>query len=345
MTSLTFSITIPLGPKPSEWLGWTLQSLAAQKVETRLAICSVNAGKELKDQLQPYANQIKYERFGPDEGQSDAINEGWKAVDADIYGWLNDDDCLAPGALDKVAEIFSNHPEVNIVFGDTVLFENGGYTRLHPGPREIGSVLFRDNLISQPSCFVRKNALFEIGLLDSHRHYTMDWDLWVRLYNAGNKFYYLSETLSLVRHHSDTKTGSLNFQRLSEIFKLVLKDAGLKKALHTGFNFSIFHLAEYGPFKRFFAIVKRALCEPKVITRNDERCFKLFHYNGIPTEKLVVDFDSSVDCQVILDDKIVFRGKTDRFEKRVDLEPKETLSLRLNFIDLEQNIGQKITLK
>ena len=321
-----------------------MQSIAAQEAETRLAICCVDTGDAVKTLLKPYSNRIVYERFGPDGGQSDAINEGWQAVDADIYGWLNDDDCLAPEALDKVAQVFLDHPEIDVVFGDTILMENGGYSRLHPGPREIGNVLYRDNLISQPSCFVRKNALFKVGLLDTKRHYTMDWELWIRLYNAGSKFYYLPKTLSLVRHHAETKTGSLNFQRLSEIYKLVLKHAGLRKSLHTGFNFSIFHLAEYGPFKGFFTAVKKALCDPKIPTGNIEKHFTLFHYNREPAKRLAISFESSVNCEIFLNQKAVYKGETKCFEKKVNLAPKETMRLRLNYKDIDRNAGQLISL-
>lgn len=344
MKPLTFAITIPIGPNPSEWLSWTLRSLAAQTVETRVAVCGVESSETLKDQLRAHSEQTVYKRFGPDRGQSDAINEGWQALNGDIYGWLNDDDCLAPDALAKVAKVFSDHPDVDIVFGDTVLFENDGYSRLHPGPSEIDDVLFRDNLISQPSCFIRKNALFDVGLLDINRHYTMDWELWVRLYKAGKKFYYLPEILSLVRHHADTKTGSLNFERLSEIYGLVLSHSGLRHAVHTGFNFSIFHLAEYGPFKRFFSSVKRSLCDPKSSHGDFTRDFTLFHYNTKPTETLIVDFPISVDCEIYLNHKSVFKGETCRFTQNLTLVPGETISLRLEYKGAEHSAVQSIYL-
>lgn len=344
MTSLTFAITIPIGPSPSGWLSWTLRSLKAQEVKTRIAVCSVANSETLKDQLRPFSSQICYERFGPDKGQSEAINEGWQALCGDIYGWLNDDDCLAPDALTKVAKIFLDYPEVDVVFGDTILIENEAYSRLHPGPSDVDDTLYRDNLISQPSCFIRKSALFEVGLLDIDRHYTMDWDLWIRLYEAGKNFYYLPEVLSLVRHHADTKTGSLNIKRLSEIYKLVLRHSGLKNALHTGFNFCVFHLAEYGPFRGFFSWVKRKLCEPKTLHRNFKRDFSLFHYQKATAQKLVIDFEPAVNCGIYLDQKVSFQGETSRFEGKINLAPEEITKLQIEYKNVDTKIIQRIEL-
>src|ERR687884_198256 len=39
----------------------------------------------------------------PDRGQADAINKGFRAATGDILCFLNSDDTLAPGALERVA--------------------------------------------------------------------------------------------------------------------------------------------------------------------------------------------------------------------------------------------------
>ncbi len=44
----------------------------------------------------------------PDEGQSDALNKGFKKAEGDIIGWLNSDDVYLPGTFNKVADILSN---------------------------------------------------------------------------------------------------------------------------------------------------------------------------------------------------------------------------------------------
>lgn len=57
----------------------------------------------------------------------------------------------------------------------------------------------------------------KIGGLNVALHYTMDWDLWLRLLDAGCNFHFLHEILSAVRVYPETKTLSGAKQRYREI--------------------------------------------------------------------------------------------------------------------------------
>ena len=54
----------------------------------------------------------------------------------------------------------------------------------------------------------------------------MDWDLWVRLYEAACRFEYIGEALSGVVICDTTKTAQFNFKRASEIAGLVRRHQG-----------------------------------------------------------------------------------------------------------------------
>ncbi|HMR66226.1 MAG TPA: glycosyltransferase family 2 protein, partial [Anaerolineae bacterium] len=65
----------------------------------------------------------KYERIlqwlsEPDQGQAEAINKGFTKSTGEIVAWLNSDDIYLPGALHRVANFFSQHPEIDVVYGD-----------------------------------------------------------------------------------------------------------------------------------------------------------------------------------------------------------------------------------
>ena len=67
----------------------------------------------------------------------------------------------------------------------------------------------------------------KVGGLDGDLHYVMDWDLWVRLYRDGARFERLGDTLSAVYMGEGTKTGHVAPARLTEVFNLVNRNAGL----------------------------------------------------------------------------------------------------------------------
>ncbi len=56
-----------------------------------------------------------------DEGQSDAINEGFKHATGDIYNWINSDDFLRPGALQVIGELFRLPTPIDWVTGGRIV--------------------------------------------------------------------------------------------------------------------------------------------------------------------------------------------------------------------------------
>jgi glycosyltransferase involved in cell wall biosynthesis len=52
--------------------------------------------------IEKYKNHLFYYISEPDNGQSDAINKGFKVSNGDYICFLNSDDCLLPGALNKI---------------------------------------------------------------------------------------------------------------------------------------------------------------------------------------------------------------------------------------------------
>src|ERR1700694_3043502 len=52
-----------------------------------------------------------------DEGQSDAINKGFRRATGEIVTFLNSDDYYFPGALEAVARAFTDNPDAGVVYG------------------------------------------------------------------------------------------------------------------------------------------------------------------------------------------------------------------------------------
>src|SRR5436853_5631702 len=61
-----------------------------------------------------------------DSGMYDAINRGLRRASGEICGYLNCDEQYLPGALSEVANYFTTHPEIGVVFGDAVLTDQQG---------------------------------------------------------------------------------------------------------------------------------------------------------------------------------------------------------------------------
>jgi glycosyltransferase involved in cell wall biosynthesis len=158
--------------------------------------------------LSDYTGRIEWESQ-PNMGQTPTINRGWECSHGEIVTWLNSDDTLLPGALEKVVAFFGEHPDVDIMFGDTIFTEADGTPIEQSKGRGVFDytefVVECENPIPQPSAFIRRRVVDEVGLLDPHYYYFMDWDFFLRA-GLRHRIAYFPGPLSTYRLHSESKT-------------------------------------------------------------------------------------------------------------------------------------------
>ena len=70
------------------------------------------------DIIKKYEKEITLWISEKDQGQSDALNKGFKYCTGEIYGWLNSDDIYLPDAFKNAASVLKKNLNKKIVFGD-----------------------------------------------------------------------------------------------------------------------------------------------------------------------------------------------------------------------------------
>lgn len=207
-----------------EWLPAMFRSLDDQGEWPRVAFMDATSDETIQNKIKKWGRRFDYLRHGPDEGQAAAINEGWAKLDADILGWLNADDYLYPGALDRVLRAFDENPDIDVVFGPaTFVGEQGDYIGPFPAFDPDPAALMQGCSIAQPACFVRRRAAQAVGYLDPTLHYAMDWDFWRKLYWNGARFMALDEPLAVMRQRMFSKTYFGGLDRLKEIWRVAMR--------------------------------------------------------------------------------------------------------------------------
>lgn len=216
-----FCISVPVGA----WhplLPQCLESLRTQDADLKVALLDASNDPRVSELADQHDDWLSFRRHGPDRGQSDAIIEGWSVLDGDTLGWLNADDILMPGALAGAAAAFADDAELSVVYGHSVIInETGDMTGYHFGVAPPSDQILSAGIISQPSCFFRKDSYEQVGGLDIDKHFTMDWDLWIRLYKLGAKFGFIDQPLSQVMWGENTKTASVEKARRDELRSLI----------------------------------------------------------------------------------------------------------------------------
>lgn len=140
--------------------------------------------------IKKYAERLTYWASGPDKGQADAIYRGFKIATGEILGWVNSDDLLLPGCLEKVGRYFASHPKEEWLVGGTIPIDRAGrylYNRIgHPSCNLGARVTFHHLLFfgcpfNQPASFWRKDIFFLIGGFERSLQFCFDYDLYFRL--------------------------------------------------------------------------------------------------------------------------------------------------------------------
>lgn len=173
------------------------------------------------DILASFGSRLNY-LSEPDRGQTDAINKGLARATGQILGYLNSDDLLLPGAVQRVVDAFRDGKPLWVT-GDYRIVDAGGHP-IHSGVARYKRFLRRyssqciihfTNYIVQPSTFWSRELMEQLGGFDPSLRYTMDYDFWLRAFRAAPPLV-MDEPLSEFRIHGTSKGGSEYDRQFSE---------------------------------------------------------------------------------------------------------------------------------
>jgi glycosyltransferase involved in cell wall biosynthesis len=167
--------------------------------------------------LKKYSPWLSYWLSEPDAGQSDAINRGLNKATGQFATWINSDDLLCKNAL------LSHATEVG--FGDchTVyvgycvyidheslpLSQHRGRVKNLEDLLRVKGVWRSENNqghIDQPAVLFPRELALSVGGLNDENHFTMDYELWGKLFCAGASFFYTDVQFGMFREHAEQKT-------------------------------------------------------------------------------------------------------------------------------------------
>lgn len=184
----------------------TIQSVLSQDYPN-LEYIVVDGGSQdnTVEILKRYAGRLLWVSE-PDRGQADAINKGFRMACGEILAWLNSDDTYLPGAVRQVTQYFQTHPDVSMVYGEGHHVDvEGNILERYPTEPFNYQRLSECCLICQPTVFFRADVFREVGPLDIHLHYCLDYEYWMRIAKRF-RIGYLEAYLATSRLHMDTKT-------------------------------------------------------------------------------------------------------------------------------------------
>ena len=162
--------------------------------------------------IKKYSPWLSYWVSEPDSGQSDAINRGLKRASGEFATWINSDDLLSKNALVEHASRIGFAPDT-VYVGDCIYIDKTSKVlSLHRGSVQsledlvrLKTVWHTGGQIVQPEVLFPRELALSIGGLNPDNHFTMDYELWGRLFLVGVKFQYTEIPFGMFREHPEQK--------------------------------------------------------------------------------------------------------------------------------------------
>ena len=155
--------------------------------------------------LERYDDRITYVSE-QDNGQSHAINKGFRMAKGNIVTWLNSDDIYPDcKGVSRIVAAFTQHPECDLIYGDFIEIDgNNRVLRIHKRPSYSHARLLRIGYISQPSTFFRRRVIDKM-VVRENLHYAMDLEYWLRAHSLDFKFKHIDFLIAAERLHENAK--------------------------------------------------------------------------------------------------------------------------------------------
>lgn len=162
----------------------------------------------------------------PDEGQSDALNKGFKKATGSILGWLNSDDVYLDGVFQNVMNVFLNSGidgvYANYYFTDPNLI----ITKKQRSHRVVKWLSLFHCYIPSTTFFFKREIIDQNIFIDKTIHISMDKDFFAHILYAGYNLKYINNEFAYFRWHDGNKSidnKEIKQLRIDEGFNILKK--------------------------------------------------------------------------------------------------------------------------
>jgi glycosyltransferase involved in cell wall biosynthesis len=168
---------------------------------------STDGSREL---IADFGSRLAHVVLEPDQGAADGLNKGFQRASGDIFGFLNSDDVLLPGAISKVSQILQQNPDCDIVMGNGFVMDAQGrrIRRIRAAGFTVDRYFYGAATWLQQATFFRRTAFEAVGGFNVNNRSCWDGELLVDMVRRGAKVKYLNQDLALFRVHAQSITGS-----------------------------------------------------------------------------------------------------------------------------------------
>ncbi|MEM8640744.1 MAG: glycosyltransferase family 2 protein [Cyanobacteria bacterium P01_G01_bin.54] len=192
---------------------------------------SSDGSQEILQRYDPWINWISE----PDQGQSDAVNKGFRRATGDWIGWQNSDDTYEPNTFFQVAQTVLAQPDTDVVYGKVRHTDaESQWLQDYPVTEATIANMIPYSAVTNHAVFYSTRIFAAGEFLDLSRHHCMDQEFILRLLRQGYRFTFNPEVVGNWRLHDQSKSSGQMRVWAKEAFELcqeVYQDATLPLAV------------------------------------------------------------------------------------------------------------------
>jgi len=201
-----------------EFLEECIQSVIQQKYPNLEYIVCDGGSKNpaVLELIRKYGDRLSWWDSKPDRGHAEAIRRGFDHSSGEIMNWLCSDDYLLPGSLLAVGEAFRKRPNVDIVYGHSLVIDaQGRVTKVNRAIPYCGMAAFTTCCLFQPSAFWSRRIYDHVGgnvggINWENVIYEPNVDLLCRFQKSNARFLRIQTMLTAIRIHDGTVGATAN---------------------------------------------------------------------------------------------------------------------------------------
>lgn len=249
-----------------------------------------------------HSNRLVWWVSEKDKGQADAINKGFLRARGDLIAWLNSDDLYLPGAVSKAVKVLNENPDYGLVYGNLKSIDMEG--------RVFNTITYHDwqlkdlmafRIIGQPSVFMRREAFFAVGGMDTTYDLLLDPLLFMRIaaryqiryineFFAAARFHPEAKNVSQARKYGDDALAIVSIMEDDPDFKDVYK-RNRRKIISGAYRLGAHYLLDGGDFAKGFSYYLRSfLYHPSTALEELPRIIYSFFAIFLPLDQIKKSF-------------------------------------------------------
>ncbi|MGB0564707.1 MAG: glycosyltransferase family 2 protein [Spirulinaceae cyanobacterium] len=157
----------------------------------------------------------------PDQGQSDAVNKGFRRATGDWIGWQNSDDTYEPNTFFQVAQTVLAQPETDVVYGKVRHTDaQSQWLKDYPVTEATIANMIPYSAVTNQAVFYDARIFADGEFLDLSRHHCMDQEFILRLLRRGYRFTFNPGVVGNWRLHDQSKSSGQMRVWAKEAFEL-----------------------------------------------------------------------------------------------------------------------------